>query len=100
MSVAQRLGATRVPPRPASAIEYRSDQTMTGLQMESSTSQPGPQSTTAGIGNLSIFSAARDDVEMEDADDRVGLNGPSTAPLPLQASGPSFFHDDLEDGLD
>lgn len=89
MSIAQRLN--RIPPRPASAIEYRSDQAMTGLQMEQSTSQPGPQPQ---IGGLSLFSA-RDDVEMQDA----GLSGPSTAPL--RASGPTFFHDDNgEEGLD
>lgn len=96
MSVAQRLSANRVPPRPASAIEYRTDQAMTGLQMESSTSQPQPERPGVGIEALSIF-AARDDVEMEDAE------GPSTAPLLGQGSGsgPTFFRDDdLEDGLD
>lgn len=96
MSVAQRLSANRVPPRPASAIEYRSDQAMTGLQMESSTSQPQPERPGVGIEALSIF-AARDDVEMEDAE------GPSTAPLLGQGagSGPTFFRDDDgEDGLD
>jgi F-box and WD-40 domain protein CDC4 len=92
MSVAQRL--SRIPPRPASAIEYRSDQAMTGLQMESSSSQPGPPPVS--LGSLSIFSSGRDDIEMEDATSVP--TGPSTAPL--QASGPTFFHDDVNDGLD
>lgn len=91
-TTAQRLAA-RVPPRPASAIEYRSDQTMTGLHMETSMSQPHPTSATSvGMRNLSIFEAEsdRDDVEMKDASPG---EGPSTAPAGHRYAGPTFFNE-------
>lgn len=67
---------------------------MTGLQMESSISQPQP--TSVGMRNLSIFETAVEsgDVEMEDAVEVEEGPGTASARGMGYPSVATFFHED------
>lgn len=88
---AQRnLLSTGGPPRPLSAVEYRStgtqDQPMSGLSIDDNSPLRGHSgSRLAQIEYSNERNMNVEDVEMLD-------HQPSTAPLP--GTGPTFFHDD------
>ncbi len=77
------------PPRPLSAVEYRSttqDQPMTGLSIDDNTPTRGHSNPRMGQMDYMTERAVNfEDVDMLDQQ-------PSTAPLP--GTGPTFFHDD------
>lgn len=80
------------PPRPLSAVEYRStgtqDQPMTGMSGLSVDDNIPPRAASTRLGQIEYTTeriSNLEDVEMLD-------HQPSTAPLP--GTGPTFFHDD------